>query len=291
VAVATPARWWTSWLDQMMTQAWRLPLPARRVALNLDRADATKNYAMSTVVTAEASAGLEALIPLLAPADPWAGDLRSLERRCLEGIAATPETADGYWYLRSMEEAVPDEALVFADMAIAGYWLSGYYRVVRPRSLHYPMGWGTLGFSLPASIGAATAGLGPVVSVNGDGGVLFGLGELAVAAEQQLPLTVVVVDDGGYGMLRYGHDNDDRYGTELATPDFAVIASGFGLETRSVIGVRDEFAEAVAAGVRSGRPNLVLTHARLRPPLTTSPRWPLADRPAESGLTPAASLN
>jgi acetolactate synthase-1/2/3 large subunit len=187
-----------------------------------------------------------------------------------------------------MDAAIPPDAIVFADMAVAGYWLSGYHRVSHPRTLHYPMGWGTLGFSLPASIGAAAAGLGPVVSVNGDGGVLFGIGELAVAAEAQLPLTVVVVDDGGYGMLRYGHADDNSYGTELVTPDFAAIAAGFGLEARSTDGVGTEFAEAVAAGIASGKPNLVVTRARMTPPLTTSPRWPLAGTPVESGLTPAA---
>jgi thiamine pyrophosphate-dependent acetolactate synthase large subunit-like protein len=275
-------------LDQMMTQAWRLPLPALRVAINVDPADATKNYAMSSVIAGDASAALAALLPLLEASEAWAEDPRRLERRSLAALSAAAETATGGEYLRSMDEAVPPEATVFADMAVAGYWLSGYHRVARPRALHYPMGWGTLGFALPASIGAAAAGVGPVVSVNGDGGVLFGIGELAVAAEEQLPLTVVVVDDGGYGMLRYGHGEDNSYGTELATPNLGLIATGFGLEARSVAGVGADFARAVAAGIASGRPNLVVTRARLTPPLTTSPRWPLAGEPVESGLTPAA---
>jgi thiamine pyrophosphate-dependent acetolactate synthase large subunit-like protein len=275
-------------LDQMMTQAWRLPLPRTRVAINVDPDDATKNYAMSAVVAADAGAALAALLPLLDESAPWAGDLRALEERCRASLAAAPETAESAEYLRSMEQAIPEEAVVFADMAVAGYWLSAYLRVARPRGLHYPMGWGTLGFALPAAVGAAAAGAGPVVSVNGDGGVLFALGELAVAAEQALPLTVVVVDDGGYGMLRYGHGDGNRYGTELATPDFAALAEGFGLEARRTAGVGPQFAEAVAAGIGSRRPNVVVTRARLTPPVTTSPRWPLAAEPVESGLTRAS---
>jgi thiamine pyrophosphate-dependent acetolactate synthase large subunit-like protein len=274
-------------LDQMMTQAWRLPLPARRIAINVDATDAAKNYAMSTVIAAEASAALAALLPMLEQSKSWGEDPRRLEERSLAELAAAPETAEGREYLASMDTAIPPEAIVFADMAVAGYWLSGYHRVARPRTLHYPMGWGTLGFALPASIGAAAAGLGPVVSVNGDGGVLFSIGELAVVAEERLPLTVVVVDDDGYGMLRYGHGGDNSYGTELAAPDFVAIATGFGLEARSVVGVGVDFAEAVSGGIASGRPNMVVTRARLHPPLTTSPRWPLAGEPVESGLTPA----
>jgi acetolactate synthase-1/2/3 large subunit len=98
-------------------------------------------------------------------------------------------------------------------------------------------------------------------------------------AEEALPLTIVIVDDGGYGMLRYGKDvSENAFGTELATPDFATIARGFGLDAVTVDGVDDAFADALAAGIASGKPNLVLAHARMTPPRTTSPRWPLRDR-------------
>lgn len=273
-------------LDQMMTQAWRLPLPTKRIAINVDEADATKNYEMSIVISADAGQALAALTPLLSQADPplWFEDPRSVEERCYRDLGSDPETEEAERYLSSMREAVPPEAIVFADMAVPGYWLSGYHRVTRPRALHYPMGWGTLGFALPASIGAAAAGLGPVVSVNGDGGALFALGELAVAAQERLPLTVVIVDDGGYGMLRYGRGDDNRFGTELTGPDFSILAAGFGLTARRTDGVGQEFADAVAAGIASGDPNLVVTRARLTPPVTTSPRWPLGGRPAEEAL-------
>ena len=140
------------------------------------------------------------------------------------------------------------------------------------------MGWGTLGYAFPASIGAAAALSEPVVCFNGDGGFLFSIGELATVAQEQIPLTTVVVDDGGYGMLRHGKDAaGNRFGTELASPDFAQIAAGFGIATRATEGVGEEFREALAAAVASGEPNLLVTKARMLPPRTTSPRWPLRD--------------
>jgi acetolactate synthase-1/2/3 large subunit len=151
-------------------------------------------------------------------------------------------------------------------------------KVCTARALHYPMGWGTLGYAFPAAIGAAAAFQAErraVVSVSGDGGMLFAIGELATAAQEGLPLTAVVVDDGGYGMLRYGHDPDEDLGTELTTPDFAAVARGFGIVARSVDGVGATYEAALTDAVASGVPNLLHVRARLYPPRSTSPRWPI----------------
>jgi acetolactate synthase-1/2/3 large subunit len=104
--------------------------------------------------------------------------------------------------------------------------------------------------------------------------MLFAIGELATAAQEQLPLTAVVIDDGGYGMLRFGHDGEDL-GTELTTPDFAAVARGFGIAARTVDGVGEDYATALAEAVASRVPNLLHVRARLFPPRSTSPRWPL----------------
>lgn len=266
-------------LDQMMTQGWELPLPARRVAINVDRADATKNYAIDAVVAGESADVLTRLLDGLPARAPWAGDLAALRRVVLDELAAAGETAEAVRYLASVEAALPDDAVVFADMAVPGYWLSAYHCVRRPRGLHYPMGWGTLGYAFPASIGAAAALDAPVVSFNGDGGVLFAIGELAAIAQERIPLTLVIVDDGGYGMLRYGKETaGNRFGTELRSPDFAAVARGFGLAVRSVDGVGAAFEAALREAVASGEPNAVVTRACMTPPRTTSPRWPLRRR-------------
>jgi acetolactate synthase-1/2/3 large subunit len=85
---------------------------------------------------------------------------------------------------------------------------------------------------------------------------------------------VLVVDDGGYGMLRYdqvvaGHP---EVGVDLATPDFPALAATFGMAATAVDGV-GALAPALAAALGSGRPHLVHVRARLLPPRTTSPRW------------------
>jgi acetolactate synthase-1/2/3 large subunit len=264
-------------LDAMNTMAWKLPLPARRIAINVDPTDARKSYEMDAVLADDARVAA-VLAEAVDVRPPWAGDLGALVAELRDELRTTPETTEAVEFLERTEAAVPADAAVFADMCIPGYWLAGHYRVRAPRSLHYPMGWGTLGYAFPAAIGAAAAlrhDGRPVVSVSGDGGMLFALGELAAAAQEQVPLTAVVVDDGGYGMLRYGHDPAADLGTELRTPDFAAVARGFGLEARTVDGVGPAYEAALGDAIASRAPNVLHVRARLYPPRSTSPRWPL----------------
>ena len=136
-------------------------------------------------------------------------------------------------------------------MCIPGYWIAGFHGFHAPRRLQYPMGWGTLGFAFPAALGASLAGTGPTVSISGDGGFLFACGELATMAQEQLPLTAVIVDDGGYGMLRYDQElaGDETYGVDLRTPDFAALAASFGIRARD----RRRARRRVRRGARPAR--------------------------------------
>ena len=137
------------------------------------------------------------------------------------------------------------------------------------------MGWGTLGFGFPAALGAALAGTGPTVSIFGDGGFLFACGELATMAQEKLPLTAVIVDDGGYGMLRFDQELSGRapYGVDLHAPDFERLAASFGVPAETVDGLEDEFGEALAEHVGDAAPLLVAQAGGLVPPPTTSPNW------------------
>jgi acetolactate synthase-1/2/3 large subunit len=142
------------------------------------------------------------------------------------------------------------------------------------------MGWGTLGYAFPAALGAAIAG--PALSVSGDGGFLFACGELATAKQERLPLTAVVVDDGGYGMLRFDqrHSGTETYGVDLATPDFTRLADAFGIRATAVDGLAEDFGTALAAHLADPEPSLLLARASLTPPPTTSPRWHRQGPPA-----------
>jgi thiamine pyrophosphate-dependent acetolactate synthase large subunit-like protein len=158
--------------------------------------------------------------------------------------------------------------------------VAGFHRGPGPRRRGYPMGWGTLGFAFPAALGAAAAGAGRAVAVVGDGGFLFACGELATAVQERLPVTVVVVDDGGYGMLRFDQVQSGvpTRGVDLVTPDFVALARAFGVPAEAVDGFGDPFEAALGKSLDTDGPSLVAVHAELTPPLSTSPRWYRATR-------------
>jgi thiamine pyrophosphate-dependent acetolactate synthase large subunit-like protein len=257
-------------LDGTTTQNWRQPQPPVLVAVNVDGADARKNYRVDVLLQTTASAGCAALLDGLGPARaPWA-DLDAVRA----AVAAIPD-ADARAFLDGIAAAAGEEAVVVCDMCIPGYWIGAFGRVSGPRRLAYPMGWGTLGFGFPASIGAALGHDGPTIAVCGDGGFLFACGELATVAQERPRLVTVIVDDGGYGMLRWDQDarGDERSGVDLHTPDFVALARSFGVPAHGVDGLGADFARVLASLVREPGPSVLVARASLQPPPSTSPRW------------------
>ena len=268
-------------LDGMMTQGWAMPAPPRLLAVNVDGADAGKNYEPDLLLEADAAAALEALagqVRARPGLEELASRLGALAATALDGIRRTDTAA--VEFLEVLDGALPDDAVVVCDMCIPGYWLGGFRSPAAPRKLSYPLGWGTLGCAFPQGLGAAVAGRGPAVSVSGDGGFLYACGDLATAAQERIPLTAVVVDDGGYGMLRFDQDRrgDPHDGVDLATPDFVSLAGSFGVRAEAVEGLGGAFADALGRHVALDEPSLLLARASIGPPPNTSPRWYRAAR-------------
>lgn len=257
--------------DGMMTRNWRMPRPPSLVSINVSQHDLVKNFEPTVGVVGDAGAVLQALLGRLPERPPTvAAELVRLRDHVWADLA--PE--GGAAFVKLVEPLVEDVPVI-VDMAIPGYWLGGYMAVSAPRFLQYPVGWGTLGYALPASVGTAAAAKGPVLAVCGDGGVMFGLGELATLVQEQLPVTLLIVDDGGYGMLRFDQDHagDERRGVELVRPDFAALARSFGIEAVTVDAIGAGLQGALQAALGSGEPRVIVLECSMKPPRTTSPRW------------------
>jgi thiamine pyrophosphate-dependent acetolactate synthase large subunit-like protein len=263
-------------LDGTSTQNWAQPQPRRMLAINVDADDAMKNYRPDVVLVGDARVVTDAVaeaVPENSGVSALASHLEQLrEQTWLRLDDEEPRATE---FLRSVARALPDDAVVVCDMCIPGYWLGGFYRPAAPRHLLYPLGWGTLGCAFPQALGASLAGRGPTVSFSGDGGFLYAVGELATVAQEQLPLTAVIVDDGGYGMLRYDQKvkGDPTYGVDLKTPDFEALAKTFGIKAETVDGLGDEFGAALAQNARDPEPSVLIAKAAIDPPPNTSPRW------------------
>ncbi|MFE9371909.1 thiamine pyrophosphate-binding protein [Streptomyces sp. NPDC006711] len=130
--------------------------------------------------------------------------------------------------LAAVRAAPPSSAPSFWDMTILTYWAWSAW----PGAMHSAQGAGGLGYAFPSALGAAVADPAtPVLAVSGDGGAMYSIAELATARQYDLPVTWLIVDDGGYGVLR--EYQRDTFGatsaTELARPDFVALAESFGV--------------------------------------------------------------
>ena len=261
--------------DGMTTRNWKQPVPDKLLAVNIDPAHLDRAYPATVGVVGDVRLTCDALAVRLRQREAWADSVFQIGPTIRARLAADPRTREATELLASIEAAWPDDGPLVCDMAVAGYWVGGYAARREPRRLQYPVGWGTLGYALPAAVGAAYAGAGPVLAVCGDGGVVMALGELATLAQERLPVTVLVVDDGGYGMLRhdqqvFGHD---ERGVDLIGPDWLAVAAAFGIAAEEAAAAGAPLHEALVKAAASGGPRLVLLRATLFPPRTTSPRW------------------
>jgi acetolactate synthase-1/2/3 large subunit len=163
--------------------------------------------------------------------------------------------------LAAVREALPRNAPSFWDMTILAYWAWSAW----PGPMHSAQGAGGLGYGFPAALGAAAADrTRPVLAVSGDGGAMYSIAEFATARQYDLPVTWLIVDDGGYGILR--EYMTDAFGeptaTELARPDFVRLAESFGVPAvRTTPGrLRDD----LAAAFDTPGPSVVVLPAVLR---------------------------
>ncbi|WP_434589734.1 thiamine pyrophosphate-binding protein [Streptomyces sp. A5-4] len=163
--------------------------------------------------------------------------------------------------LASVREALPVGSPSFWDMTILAYWAWSAW----PGALHSAQGAGGLGYGFPAALGASAADrTKPVLAVSGDGGAMYSIAELATARQYDLPVTWLIVDDGGYGILReYMTDAfGDSTGTELSRPDFVALAESFGVPATRTSA--DTLGADLAKALSEPGPSVVVLPALLR---------------------------
>ncbi|MFF5841829.1 thiamine pyrophosphate-binding protein [Streptomyces massasporeus] len=167
--------------------------------------------------------------------------------------------------LASVRRALPTSSPSFWDMTILAYWAWSAFDAKGPNHMHSAQGAGGLGYAFPAALGAAAADpTRPVLAVSGDGGALYSIAELATARQYDLNVTWLIVDDGGYGILReYMNDAfGEATATELSRPDYVALAESFG-----VPGVRttpETLEQDLAKALAAPGPSVVLLPAVLR---------------------------
>jgi acetolactate synthase-1/2/3 large subunit len=164
------------------------------------------------------------------------------------------------YVVRSLWEATRGQALVVSDVGQNQMWEAQYYLHDRPRGLISSGGLGTMGFALPAAIGAQLAQPEATVWVTvGDGGFQMNIQELATVVQERLPLKIAILNNGFLGMVRQWQEIffGRRYsGTPLLGPDFSKVAEAYG-----IVGLRvsepGQVAPAIAEAMAQPGPVLI----------------------------------
>ena len=215
---------------------------------------------------ADARLALQALLETVSERqDPGAPErVREVLAKVADRIAAQELTLEQD-VLASVRRALPASSPSFWDMTILAYWAWSAFDAKGPNHMHSAQGAGGLGYAFPAALGAAAADpTRPVLAVSGDGGALYSIAELATARQYTLNVTWLIVDDGGYGILReYMNDAfGEATATELTRPDYVALAESFG-----VPGVRttpEHLEQDLAKALAAPGPSVVLLPAVLR---------------------------
>jgi acetolactate synthase-1/2/3 large subunit len=217
-------------------------------------------------IHADAWHGLQALLETVTErADATAPErVAELLGRVRERIAAQELTLE-QGVLESVRKALPADSPSFWDMTILAYWAWSAFDAKGPNHLHSAQGAGGLGYGFPAALGAAAADpTRPVLAVSGDGGALYSIAELATAKQYDLNVTWLIVDDGGYGILR--EYMTDAFGeataTELTRPDYVALAESFGV--RGVRTSPEALETDLAKALGEPGPSVVVLPAVLR---------------------------
>ncbi|WP_250400701.1 thiamine pyrophosphate-binding protein [Streptomyces cellostaticus] len=217
-------------------------------------------------IHADARLALQALLETVEErADPSAPErVRELLAKVEDRIAGQELTLE-QGVLAAVRRALPAGSPSFWDMTILAYWAWSAFDPRGANTMHSAQGAGGLGYGFPAALGAAAADpTRPVLAVSGDGGALYSIAELATARQYDLPVTWLIVDDGGYGILReYMNDAFGRAtATELTRPDYVALAESFGVP--GVLTTPETLQEDLAKALAAPGPSVVVLPAVLR---------------------------
>lgn len=219
-------------------------------------------------IVGDARDGLAGLLAILGPGAPRAE--WDWGRLAGERAARSPrytETIDRL--LRILRDALPTDAIVVSDQTGINYWMEWHFPVLAPRTFLYPVGSATLGYAVPAAIGAKVARPErAVVAVAGDGGFLYSVNELATAVKYELPIVFLVLNDRRYGAIKWLQEAIfGRWGeADLTNPDFPALARAFGAAGERADDL-DALAPALAKALARPGPTL------LELPLAIEPPW------------------
>jgi acetolactate synthase-1/2/3 large subunit len=240
------------------TLRWDLQLPANLYQIDVDPTLRGRSYPVRRFVTGDATPALTELVELLGhdvKIDPaFAGDVARARAQASDDLRRTLGPYDGL--VHALGAWLPPDALWVRDVTVSNSsWGNRYLPLRGPRDGVHAVG-GGIGQGLPMAIGAALGANGrKTVALAGDGGLQLSFGEFATLVQEEADVLLIVMNDGGYGVIR--NIQDDKFGgrhylANLHTPDFQAFAAAIGLPSARVGDLAGFAAALTGLGGRRG---------------------------------------
>lgn len=245
------------------TSNWKVPVPEEHISIDADFNAINRNYKATVGLVGDAKDILSALInkideKSISVLPSYIEEVRSLRNEVRGQLRKTLGPFEQF--VDGMREILPRDTILVRDVTVqANVWGSRIFDIYEPRTSIHASG-GGIGQGLPTAIGAQ---LGcphqTVVLMAGDGGFMVNVGEMVTAAEENLPIIVVLFDDSGYGVLR--NIQEAAYGRQVAvnllSPDFVKLAESMHFEAAR-IGSGDEFVNELMKATERRKPTMIV---------------------------------
>jgi acetolactate synthase-1/2/3 large subunit len=217
---------------------------------------------------------------------PWCdiAAIKASESKRLEALGQ-----DTYAALKLLRAAMHRNDVLVNDQSILNYWASAFFPVLEPGTFLYPSGSGTLGYALPAAIGAActvkrSGEARKIVCIAGDGGFQYTQHELATLAQYDLPVKILLVNDDSYGVIAFLQRTmfGQTHEIALKNPDFCRVAEAYGIRAERITSV-DALEQRIPQWLSAPGPALLEWHTQLKAP------WEVGAIPRPTGIAQKSS--
>ncbi|MCK7359277.1 acetolactate synthase large subunit [Enterobacter roggenkampii] len=251
---------------------------AKIIHVDIDRAELGKIKQPHVAIQGDVAEVLAQLIPQTAATDraDWRQLVADLQREFPGAIPTEGDPLSHYGLINAVAACVDDSAIITTDVGQHQMWTAQAYPLNRPRQWLTSGGLGTMGFGLPAAVGAALANPDrKVICFSGDGSLMMNIQEMATAAENQLDVKIILMNNEALGLVHQQQSLFYKQGVFAATYpgmiNFMQIAAGFGLHTCDLNAEEDAHAALQAA---ISRPGPALIHVRIDPEQKVYPMVP-----------------
>jgi acetolactate synthase I/II/III large subunit len=234
---------------------------ARKIHIEVDRAEINKNVKVDAAIIGDAGETLTNLLPHIREGDhsAWLAHIKDLKgESAVRDIQSLPDTGHLYaaHVINDLWKVTKGGAIVVTDVGQHQMWEAQYYHHDSPRTLITSGGLGTMGFAVPAAIGAKFARPDAEVwAVVGDGGFQMTSCELATIVQEKIKINIAIINNGYLGMVRQWQEffYDKRYvATPLVAPDFAALANAYGIRGERIT-ARKEVVPTIESARNSDR--------------------------------------